>query len=220
MTRNALLIIFTQSDMEAADGRSLTSLLLIRDIRKRRRQELLLEQAQMSPRGKKKKNKNGGGKDKDKDNNGVATPQTPLSATGTPRVVFETDGDTDVSVVSEVMDPRTRSLISLAKVSDYVMSNEMVSAALAMVAECRDVNAILKELLSSDGNEIYVRAIEDYIPVPQTLSYWDLMSEVRTHQSILLGYRIQEEEPQLNPENKSEAINWQKGDKVVLLAED
>ena len=91
------------------------------------------------------------------------------------------------AVVSEVLDPRTRSLISLAKVSDYVMSNEMVSAALAMVAECRDVNAILKELLSSDGNEIYVRGIEEYIQPGKEMSFWEVMSIVRLHNSILLG---------------------------------
>ena len=36
-------------------------------------------------------------------------------------------------VISEILDSRTRSLVSVAKISDYVLSNELVSMALAMV---------------------------------------------------------------------------------------
>jgi hypothetical protein len=35
----------------------------------------------------------------------------------------------------------TKQLISSAHVSDYVMSNETIAMCLAMVAECREVNA-------------------------------------------------------------------------------
>eukprot|EP00755_Sulcionema_specki_P034224 Sspe_Gene.20976::Locus_7784_Transcript_1_1_Confidence_1.000_Length_2450::g.20976::m.20976/K21866/POLLUX, DMI1, CASTOR; ion channel POLLUX/CASTOR len=158
-----------EANMEAADGRSLTSLLLIYDIRQQR-----LHKRSCS-----------------------GSPHRGLSRSGT--------FDDEFAIVSEVLDPRTRSLINLARVSDYVMSNEMVSAALAMVSECRDVNAILKELLSSDGNEIYVRNVEEYIQPGQELSFWEVMSIVRCHKSILLGYKAEESQnPELNPSNKNE----------------
>eukprot|EP01061_Rhynchopus_euleeides_P006537 TRINITY_DN15575_c0_g1_i2.p1 TRINITY_DN15575_c0_g1~~TRINITY_DN15575_c0_g1_i2.p1 ORF type:complete len:799 (+),score=301.99 TRINITY_DN15575_c0_g1_i2:92-2398(+) len=174
-----------ESDMETADGRSLTSLLLIHDIRNHR-----LEKSQAK---------------------WVPSPSSSSSKKRRKPPTF--------AVVSEVLDPRTRSLISLAKVSDYVMSNEMVSAALAMVAECRDVNAILKELLSSDGNEIYVRGIEEYTQPGKDMSFWEMMSTVRTHNSILLGYRTGDE-PVLNPVDKHTVRKWNKGDKLVVLSED
>uniref|UniRef100_A0A7N2MVT6 RCK N-terminal domain-containing protein n=1 Tax=Quercus lobata TaxID=97700 RepID=A0A7N2MVT6_QUELO len=38
-------------------------------------------------------------------------------------------------IISEILDPRTKNLLSMSKISDYVLSNELVSMALAMVAE-------------------------------------------------------------------------------------
>ena len=55
-------------------------------------------------------------------------------------------------LVSEILDPRTKDLIGQARISEYVMSNAIVSAVLAMVAENRSVNAVLQELLKADGN--------------------------------------------------------------------
>lgn len=145
--------------------------------------------------------------------------------------------------MSEVLDPRTRQVIQLAHVSDYVMSNEMVSAALAMVSECRDVNAILKEILSSQGNEIYVRDADEYIEVGTQMSFWQLMSTLRCHGLLLLGYEAnfspeekeRKTEAIINPDGKErkmsdgkmrrvprkdEVRTWLSGDKIVVLAED
>ena len=42
------------------------------------------------------------------------------------------------------------------KVSEFVLSNELVSMALAMVSENRDVNVIQNELFTDLGNELYL----------------------------------------------------------------
>ena len=51
-------------------------------------------------------------------------------------------------IVSEILDSRTRNLINELHISEYVMSNELVSKALAMVSESTSVNHILKELFT------------------------------------------------------------------------
>ena len=48
-------------------------------------------------------------------------------------------------------------------VSEFVLSNELVSMALAMVAENPDVNDILSELFTPDGNELYVHPASRYL---------------------------------------------------------
>ena len=53
---------------------------------------------------------------------------------------------------------RTRLLISEAGISDYVLSNELVSRALAMVAEDRRVNAVIQHLFQAEGSELYFRS--------------------------------------------------------------
>lgn len=48
-------------------------------------------------------------------------------------------------------------------VSEYVLSNELVSMALAMVAESPAVNVILAELFTVDGNELYIHQAARYL---------------------------------------------------------
>ncbi len=47
--------------------------------------------------------------------------------------------------------------------SEFVLSNELVSMALAMVAENPEVNTILSELFTPDGNELYVHPASRYL---------------------------------------------------------
>ena len=49
------------------------------------------------------------------------------------------------------------------RVSEFVMSNELVSMTLAMVSESREVNTILKELFNPEGNELYVHPASRYL---------------------------------------------------------
>ncbi|URE18034.1 60S ribosomal protein [Musa troglodytarum] len=53
-------------------------------------------------------------------------------------------------IISEILDPRTKNLLSVSKISDYVLSNELVSMALAMVAEDRQINDVLEELFAEE----------------------------------------------------------------------
>lgn len=58
-------------------------------------------------------------------------------------------------IISEILDPRTKNLLSMSKISDYVLSNELVSMALAMVAEDRQINDVLEELFAEEVIIIY-----------------------------------------------------------------
>ena len=53
-------------------------------------------------------------------------------------------------IISEILDPRTKNLLSMSKISDYVLSNELVSMALAMVAEDQQINDVLEELFADE----------------------------------------------------------------------
>lgn len=53
-------------------------------------------------------------------------------------------------IISEILDPRTKNLLSMSRISDYVLSNELVSMALAMVAEDRQINDVLEELFAEE----------------------------------------------------------------------
>ena len=80
-----------------ADSRSLASLLLIRDIRSKRQRRS--RRASMTTR------------ELNRDN----------------QTILDDNTGTTTSVISEVLDSRTKSLITIAAVTDYVASNEIVS---------------------------------------------------------------------------------------------
>lgn len=58
------------------------------------------------------------------------------------------------AIISEILDSRTKNVVSKALDSDFVLSNELISMAVAMVSEQREVNCLLKELFSGKGNEL------------------------------------------------------------------
>lgn len=66
-------------------------------------------------------------------------------------------------IISEILDSRTKNLIQELSLSEFVMSNELVSMVLAMVAESAEVNLILKDLCKGGGTELYVYPIEKYL---------------------------------------------------------
>jgi hypothetical protein len=60
-------------------------------------------------------------------------------------------------------------LVQEIHVSEYVLSNELVSRALAMASESPMVKAILTELFQADGNELYIKPANQFIRCPQKL---------------------------------------------------
>lgn len=65
-------------------------------------------------------------------------------------------------IISEILDPRTKNLLSMSKISDYVLSNELVSMALAMVAEDRQINDVLEELFAEEVLFLFNRKRDAY----------------------------------------------------------
>jgi predicted DNA repair protein MutK len=53
-------------------------------------------------------------------------------------------------IISEILDSRTRNLVSVSRISDYVLSNELISMALASVAEDKQINRVLEELFAEE----------------------------------------------------------------------
>ncbi|XP_010527695.1 PREDICTED: probable ion channel POLLUX isoform X2 [Tarenaya hassleriana] len=122
-------------------------------------------------------------------------------------------------VISEILDSRTKNLVSVSRISDYVLSNELVSMALAMVAEDKQINRVLKELFAEKGNELCVKPAEFYLFDQEELSFFDIMIRARQRQEIVIGYRLAGmEHAIINPPKKSEPRKWSLDDVFVVIA--
>ncbi|KAL1313402.1 hypothetical protein AAHE18_16G109600 [Arachis hypogaea] len=98
-------------------------------------------------------------------------------------------------IISEILDPRTKNLLSMSKISDYVLSNELVSMALAMVAEDRQINDVLEELFAEEGNEMHIRQADLYL------------RDVNAERAVI------------NPPAKTERRKWSLKDVFVVITE-
>ncbi|KAM4105778.1 hypothetical protein ACB094_04G018300 [Castanea mollissima] len=123
-------------------------------------------------------------------------------------------------IISEILDPRTKNLLSMSKISDYVLSNELVSMALAMVAEDRQINDVLEELFAEEGNEMHIRHADLYLHEGEELSFYEILLRARQRREIVIGYRFANaERAVINPPAKSERRRWSLKDLFVVIAE-
>ncbi|CAO2196801.1 unnamed protein product [Urochloa humidicola] len=124
-------------------------------------------------------------------------------------------------IISEILDSRTRNLVSVSKISDYVLSNELVSMALAMVAEDKQINRVLEELFAEEGNEMCIRSAEFYLYEQEELSFFDIMVRAREREEIVIGYRLANtDQAIINPEHKSEIRKWSLDDVFVVISKE
>ncbi|KAJ7528235.1 hypothetical protein O6H91_16G091000 [Diphasiastrum complanatum] len=124
-------------------------------------------------------------------------------------------------IISEILDSRTKNLVSVSKISDYVLSNELVSMALAMVAEDKQINRVLEELFAEEGNEMYIRPAEFYLYDKEELSFYEIMIRARRRDEIVIGYRLSSSERAIiNPPNKATVQKWSLGDVFIVLCQE
>ncbi|XP_062090122.1 ion channel CASTOR-like isoform X1 [Humulus lupulus] len=123
-------------------------------------------------------------------------------------------------IISEILDPRTKNLLAMSKISDYVLSNELVSMALAMVAEDRQINDVLEELFAEEGNELQIRQADLYLSEGEELSFYEIIIRARQRREIVIGYRLADAERAIiNPPSKSIRRRWSVKDVFVAIAE-
>ncbi|RVW75884.1 Ion channel DMI1 [Vitis vinifera] len=178
-----------------SDSRSLATLLLIRDIQSKRLP--------------------------DRDTKSAASRHSGFSHSSW---ICEMQQASDKSIIiSEILDSRTRNLVSVSRISDYVLSNELVSMALAMVAEDKQINRVLEELFAEElapqvsgphgeseepfpweGNEMCIRPAEFYLFDQEELCFYEIMIRGRQRREIVIGYRLATTERAIiNPPDKS-----------------
>ncbi|KAK7338239.1 hypothetical protein VNO77_18842 [Canavalia gladiata] len=121
-------------------------------------------------------------------------------------------------IISEILDPKN--LLSISKISDYVLSNELVSMALAMVAEDRQIIDVLEELFAEEGNEMHIRQADLYLCEGEELSFYEIMLRARQRREIVIGYRLANtERAVINPPAKTDRRKWSLKDAFVVITE-
>lgn len=158
------------------------------------------------------------------------------------------------SPISEILDSRTKSLLSVANCKGYIMSNQIISSVIAQVSEDKDMcvsfhhlecksnvlliyysffflfarNAVLKEMLTAEGSETYIRSVSRYIDFKKEneMSFWDVSLRARQYREVVVGFKPENLDFKqashliVNPPDKSVNRKWAPGDMIVTFALD
>lgn len=133
--------------------------------------------------------------------------------------------ESSTPVVSEMIDDRNRALAQVADIDDVVVSGEIISLIVAQLSEDARIEPVLADLLDSDGSEIYLRPAEWYVAPGRETTWATVVASAARRGETAIGFSS----PGLaapgsrvgvvvNPA-KSEPLNVEAGDRVVVLAE-
>jgi voltage-gated potassium channel Kch len=135
--------------------------------------------------------------------------------------------DRNVSIVSEMVDVRNRTLASVTNVNDFVVSNKLVSLMLAQASENEHLEAIFRDLLDDGGSEISMRPAENYVTLGQDTTYQEAVQAALARGEVAIGHHILNDTEAdgvgqsgiiINP-IKSTAVRYYAGDRIIVLAE-
>lgn len=132
------------------------------------------------------------------------------------------------SPISEILDSRTKSLLAVANCKGYIMSNQIISSVIAQVSEEKDINIVLREILTADGSETYIRSVSRFVDLKKEseMSFWDISLRARQLREVVIGFKPEKMDFKqaahliINPPDKSVKRKWAPGDMIVTFGMD
>lgn len=132
-------------------------------------------------------------------------------------------------LICEILDPRTADLVSIAAANDHMVSNRMISEVLGQMSQQSLIHPLIEDLFCPEGNEMHIKPIKYYAAPGEVLCFWDIAARARMRCEIAIGYYCvgSGNELVINPVRNNEGlpdkrtqINWQDGDRIVVISED
>jgi voltage-gated potassium channel Kch len=131
-----------------------------------------------------------------------------------------------VSIVSEMLDDRNRTLAEVTQVDDVIVSDRLISLMLAQISENEQLEDVFNDMFDANGSEIYLRPVEDYVQPGEETTFRDVVDRARRRGETAIGYRrralhdnpAEQYGVKVNPV-KSTPLNVEQGDRVIVFAE-
>ena len=135
-----------------------------------------------------------------------------------------------LTITSELMDIENRSLIETKDNDDFVVSDHLISLAIAQIAENKSLSPIFNSIFDPADNEIYLKPITNYINVGEPVNFFTIVEAALLQNETALGYRYklvdipafkgkEHYDIVINP-TKSNMVNFNPDDKIIVLADD
>jgi len=139
---------------------------------------------------------------------------------------IEQKSDKPLSIVSEMLDVGNRELAEVTQADDFIVSDKLISLVMAQVSENKHLNAVFNDLFDSEGSEIYLKPVLDYVTPGQSVNFYTVVEAARRRGETAIGYRqfanaYNSDEQYgivVNPK-KSESVSFEELDRIIVVAE-
>ena len=142
------------------------------------------------------------------------------------RRISEETGIT-MNIVSEMLDIQNRELAEVTKADDFIVSDKLISLLMTQVSENKHLMRVFENLFQSEGCEIYLKPISDYVKPGIPLNFYTVLESAKLKNETAIGYRITTEA--FNSKNaygvkvnplKSDLVTFSETDKIIVISED
>jgi hypothetical protein len=133
----------------------------------------------------------------------------------------------EIKIVSEMLDIKNRDLANVTKADDFIVSDKLISLMMSQVSENKQLMRVFEDLMRSEGSEIYLKPINDYIKTEESVNFYTLIESAKRRGDTAIGYRINSLIHNqdaaygvvINPK-KDDYIQFTDLDKIIVLSEE
>lgn len=131
------------------------------------------------------------------------------------------------SIVSEMVDERSRELARVTQVDDVIVSENVISLLFSQISQNRHLADVFTQLFSPEGSEIYLKPVDLYVKSGVEVNFATLVESARRRGECAIGYRSASAAEagssdygmSINPA-KSSTFEVHAEDSLIVLAED
>jgi len=133
----------------------------------------------------------------------------------------------NLSIVSEMLDNKNRTLAEVTKADDFIVSDRIISLMLSQLSEKKELKKVFDILFEAEGSEIYLKPVTDYIKTGDSMNFYTILESAAIKNQVAIGYRIHAYANDasraygvvINPK-KSDLIRFTSEDKIIVIAEE
>jgi len=124
-----------------------------------------------------------------------------------------------LSIVSEMRDLRNREIGLVTRADDFIIGDNIISLMLSQLSENKELKQVFDSLFNSEGSEIYLKSMEDYIKTGERVNFYTLLEVAAQRNETAIGYR-KIEFKESSKDNFGVVINPKKSEEVMFTAQD
>ena len=142
-------------------------------------------------------------------------------------------GGHSLTITSEILDVENRTLIETVAEDDFVVSEHLISLALAQISEHKGLGSVLNSLFDTQGAEIYLKPVTNYVKTGQPVNFFTVVVAALRQNETAIGYRINAQRNRVGDSDDNEnmkydivinpdkrvALDFVDEDKIIVLSE-